>query len=67
MQSNSYLAITVYVYFDFFNPVTIQIKRFGGFQKNLSNSILIWRQDTLSKKLCRVKNLRINLKIYVQQ
>ena len=68
LQPNSYLSLTVYVYayFDFLNPVTIQINRFLGFQ-TLSYLILIWIQDTLSKKLCQIKYLRINVKIYVQQ
>ena len=43
------------------------MKRFLGFN-NLKKAMLIWRQHTLSKeKLCEVKSLRINSKIYVQQ
>ena len=66
MQPNSYLAITVYVYFDFLHPITTQIKRFLGFY-NLKKTMFFGRHYTLSKKFCEEKNLRINLKIYVQQ
>ena len=49
------------------NPVIIQIKRFLEF-KNLSNSIFNLKTRHIFKKwLCQVKNLRINLKIYVNQ
>ena len=60
MQQNSYLEITVCVYYEILNTVTTEIKRFLGVY-NLSKATLIRRQHTLSKKAL-LKNLRINFK-----
>ena len=56
LKPNSYLAITVCVYFDFLNPVATQIKRFLGLY-NLSKAILIWIQQNKENFMLKLQHL----------